>query len=146
MFKRDSYIFLFCALAMFSIFGFVFGDSSIAAEKLSTQGKTKRVSKPHKKNKMLIEQGRALFVANQCLDCHRINNGGRQDGIALDGIAKRRSASFVSEHIKDPEAHVEKAAKQFNYDPNLMPQPNLGDDERKAMVVYLMSLPELKKK
>lgn len=93
----------------------------------------------------LVQRGKAIFASNQCLDCHRVGGHGCIEGVELNGIGKARTEAFLIEQLKDPEAHVAKALKDFHGQTNLMASPNLNKAEIKAVVAYLRSLPPLKK-
>lgn len=106
---------------------------------------TNKSAKPNSKEQLKrIERGKALFLANQCLDCHLVAGKGCDEGFVLDDISKRRTTEFVREHLNDPEQHVARNAKAFEGNPNLMPAPNLSKAEINDVVAYLMSLPPQK--
>lgn len=92
-------------------------------------------------HKALVARGKALFAANQCLDCHQVAGKGCVDGISLDGIGKIRTDEFLTEQLKDPEAHVARALRNFHGETSLMASPNLSKSEIKAVVAYLRTLP-----
>lgn len=89
---------------------------------------------------VLEQRGHRIFLANQCLDCHRIKEKGCVEGISLDGVGKLRSSAFLTAQLADPEKHVSEVLKKYEGDPNLMPSPNLSKDEIKAVVAYLKTL------
>jgi len=88
-----------------------------------------------------IKQGRSLYLSYDCAACHRISGKGCVEGVPLDGVGRRRSTTFLTQHLRDPEAHVAQNPKAFNGDPNLMPPQNLDDSEIALLVKYLQSLP-----
>ncbi len=109
-----------------------------AAAKARTNKSAKPVSNDHLN---LIRRGKELFLTNQCLDCHLVSGKGCNDGIALDGIAQRRTKQFLQEHLKDPKEHVARNARAFGGNPNLMTAPNLSKSEIDDIAAYLLSLP-----
>ncbi len=116
-----------------------------AAGLCKTPPKKSATKKPVEQTKAtqqaLITKGKALFAANQCLDCHSLaGKGNTNDGISLDDITTRRSINFIQKQLKDPEAHVANAPKAFDGDPNMMPAPNLNSSEINAVIEYLKSL------
>ena len=92
----------------------------------------------------LVRQGKELFEANQCLDCHRLGGKGCADGVVLDGVGQKRTARFLRAQLQDPEEHVARAAREFKGEPNLMTAPNLSKPEIDAVVAYLKSMPAVK--
>jgi len=47
-------------------------------------------------------QGALVYQRGACGDCHKLNRGGIELGPSLNGLAKRRSRSWVEEHFTDP--------------------------------------------
>ena len=47
-------------------------------------------------------QGALVYQANHCGGCHMVNGVGMNVGPPLNGLAKRRSRSWVEEHFADP--------------------------------------------
>lgn len=85
-------------------------------------------------------QGRSLFNANGCLDCHVVGTSGCNDGVRLDGVGKRRTRLFLKDHLRNPEEHVKQNKDAFHGDPSLMPNPNLSEQEVRLIVDYLVTL------
>jgi len=85
-------------------------------------------------------QGKSLFIANGCLDCHTVGKKGCEEGVQLDDVGKRRTREFLKEHLRDPESHVKKNKDAFHGDPSLMPNPNLSEKEVQLIVDYLVTL------
>lgn len=86
------------------------------------------------------KEGRALYQSMNCASCHSIVGQGGNLGPPLDGVAGRRSEEYLTAHLTDPAEH----AKRF---PHLhmgilMPHSHATTDEVKALVSYLMTLPE----
>jgi ubiquinol-cytochrome c reductase cytochrome b subunit len=46
--------------------------------------------------------GALVYQNNQCASCHKVNGVGASVGPPLNGVAKRRSRSWVEEHFQDP--------------------------------------------
>ena len=86
------------------------------------------------------KKGRALFRSNGCYDCHSINGEGCTEGVSLSSVGLRRTREFLVEQLRDPEVHVAKNKKAFNFEANLMTKPNLSQKEVAAIVSYLQSL------
>ena len=78
-----------------------------------------------------VAKGRKLFFANNCYGCHRIE--GLSDGTLapdLTEAGKKFKVDYLWESIVDPRANL---ATSF------MPKFNLGDDDVKALVIFLKS-------
>lgn len=108
-----------------------------------SQSKAKASQKGDKSKaaEAMIEKGKRLYKANDCAACHKIGKEGCADGVPLDGIGKKRSEKFLTEHLQDPDAHVSKNKAAFGGDPvNLMPALDLDKSEIKLIVQYLKSL------
>lgn len=121
----------FCALFLLS-FSFLQTQSSTTCAKSKTQ--STRVSKQN------FREGKALFLANGCLDCHSINGHGSTEGVSLSSVGLRRDRKFLEEQLLDPEKHVAKNRKAFNSEPNLMTNSNLSRAETALIVTYLQTL------
>ena len=93
------------------------------------------------RQKMLIARGKAIFTANQCLDCHRLGGRGCVEGVELDGVGSLRSTAFLTAQLADPEKHVRET---LHSDANMMTAPNLSKDEVRAVVAYLKTLTNVK--
>jgi len=78
-------------------------------------------------------QGALLYQANGCSDCHVVNGSGSEVGPTLNGLAKRRTRSWVEEHFGDPP----------KLSPgSVMPPYKLSEKDMDNLVTYLFSLPE----
>jgi mono/diheme cytochrome c family protein len=93
-----------------------------------------------KKSNSSAAKGKALFLANGCMDCHSINGQGCTEGVSLSSVGLRRDADFLKQQLIDPDKHVEKNKKAFNSEPNLMSNPNLSPREVDLIVTYLQTL------
>lgn len=82
-----------------------------------------------------FQLGKQLVKAYQCASCHVIDGKGAEGGIKLDKL--KRSQKFIAEQLMDPEEHVMRNAKAFNFEPNLMPSHQLTLNEARAMALYL---------
>lgn len=111
-----------------------------AAPGLCSDKKTKSKAKTKAPSSATIKRGKELYRLYQCADCHSINNEGNKQGVSLDKVGEKRSSKFMLEQILDPEKHVEKNARNFNGDPNLMPAQQLEKDEAEAIVLFLKTL------
>jgi ubiquinol-cytochrome c reductase cytochrome b subunit len=47
-------------------------------------------------------QGAVVYQAQGCSDCHKVNGAGMDVGPSLNGLARRRTRSWVEEHFADP--------------------------------------------
>lgn len=88
-------------------------------------------------SKQLAEQGKVLFAAYQCLDCHKLAGKGCIEGVTLDGVGSLRSEAFLRAQLSDPEKHV---AQTFPGQSSSMPKPYLSSGEMNAVVAYLKTL------
>jgi cytochrome c2 len=86
------------------------------------------------------EQGKALLKAYGCYDCHKINGKGCPDGIDLSDVGSRRTAQFLHDQIKDPDSHVQKNKRAFNFNTSVMADADLSQKEIATIVVYLRTL------
>lgn len=84
-----------------------------------------------------FQLGKQLIKNYQCSSCHIIDGQGADSGISLDRL--KRSEKFIVNQVMDPEDHVMRNAKSFNFEPNLMPSHQLTLDEARAMALYLTS-------
>ena len=78
-------------------------------------------------------QGALVYQANQCGFCHSVNGIGMHVGPPLNGLAKRRSLSWVEQHFADPE-------KLSPGTP--MPPYRLSPKDMENLTTYLFALPE----
>lgn len=86
------------------------------------------------------KEGKLLYKAYECFDCHSISGIGCKNGFKLDNIGSRRSKDFIREHLVDPDKHFENHPGVFDVDLNLMPPQNLEKWEIDSLVEYLHSL------
>jgi ubiquinol-cytochrome c reductase cytochrome b subunit len=78
-------------------------------------------------------QGALVYQARGCADCHIVNGAGMEVGPSLNGLAKRRTRSWVEEHFADPP----------KLSPgSIMPPYELPQRDLENLVAYLFSLPE----
>jgi len=80
------------------------------------------------------EEGKKLFDSKKCIMCHSLGDqkgAMAQMGGALDGVGGKRDAEWLSAYLTDPKSKVENAK---------MPKQTLTDDEKKALVDYMLSL------
>lgn len=131
---------LFFLLFLFLSLGICELCPGVMATDVKAQKTVIRKSKSEKRRSRKA-MGASLFKANGCGDCHWAAGYGDKEGVVLDGISKRRSRQFIVSHLRNPEEHVEKNAKAFKGDPNLMPDPNLSDREIGLIADYLITLP-----
>lgn len=105
--------------------------------------KIKRRIQPGRKHltqQQSIALGKKLYNQYQCFDCHSIAGKGCANGFRLDEIGAKRTKSFITEHLKDPDKHFDKHPQAFGTDMNLMPPQNLEPWEIERLTDYLHSL------
>lgn len=90
----------------------------------------------------LSKEGKALYDSMNCASCHSIGANGGTSGTPLDGIGGRRSEEYLMAHLTNPAEH----AKRYPHLHPLptMPHPHATSDEVRALVSYLITLPEPK--
>ena len=76
--------------------------------------------------------GAEVFLSNGCGGCHTINGSGGAIGPVLNGLAQRRSAPWVAQHLRDPKSQTAGT---------IMPAFQLPEQDRDRLVSYLFSLP-----
>ena len=78
-------------------------------------------------------QGAVVYQAQGCGDCHKVNGAGMDVGPSLNGLAKRRTRSWVEEHFTDPP----------KLSPgSIMPPYKFSTRNLDNLLAYLFSLPE----
>ncbi len=77
------------------------------------------------------EAGRRLFQERGCYGCHSLAGKGGTVGPALDGIGKRRDATWIVRHFKDPAAMSPGS---------VMPRFGFTEQETRALTAFLLSL------
>jgi cbb3-type cytochrome oxidase cytochrome c subunit len=77
--------------------------------------------------------GALVYQANHCSGCHQVNGMGMKIGPPLNGLAQRRSRSWVEEHFAQP---------QELSPGSLMPPYRLAPRELENLTAYLFALPE----
>jgi mono/diheme cytochrome c family protein len=87
-------------------------------------------------------QGQQLFEQRHCAQCHSVGGRGDNVGPPLDGVGGHRGEQWLIAHLTDPERNVKDFSEAFGDRPNLMPHPQASPAEVKALVSYLLTLPE----
>jgi ubiquinol-cytochrome c reductase cytochrome b subunit len=77
--------------------------------------------------------GALVYQAKQCGGCHMVNGNGAKIGPPLNGLAQRRSRSWVEEHFANPDALSPGS---------MMPPYALSPKDMANLTAYLFSLPE----
>ena len=77
--------------------------------------------------------GALVYQANHCSACHLVNGVGMSVGPPLNGLAQRRSRSWVEEHFAKPE--------ELSPD-TIMPPYKLAPKDLDDLTTYLLALPE----
>jgi ubiquinol-cytochrome c reductase cytochrome b subunit len=77
--------------------------------------------------------GALVYLANQCGGCHMVNGYGMKIGPPLNGLAQRRSRSWVQEHFANPDALSPGS---------MMPPYSLSAKDMANLTAYLFALPE----
>lgn len=88
------------------------------------------------------ERGQTLYATLNCASCHAIGGTGGRIGPPLDGVGARRDATFLGDHLTNPDEHARRLPEAHANMANRMPHPHLTSDEVRAMVAYLLTLPE----
>ncbi len=88
-------------------------------------------------------RGRAQFTKNRCNTCHTVGGAGGCLAPPLDGIGARRSEGFLLLRIAKGEKHE----SEFNskYGEELMPHLRIAPTDARAVVQYLLTIPEPQK-
>ncbi|MEZ5324686.1 MAG: ThuA domain-containing protein [Verrucomicrobiales bacterium] len=89
-----------------------------------------------------IERGKTIFFTHQvaaCNRCHQLGGEGGVIGPALDGIATRKSAEYISQSLLEPNAAL---AEGYQGPVSPMPPMNLllGEQELADILAYLGTL------
>jgi mono/diheme cytochrome c family protein len=74
-----------------------------------------------------------VYQANHCSACHAVNGVGMKLGPPLNGLAQRRSRSWVEEHFAKP---------QELSPGSIMPPYKLTPRDLENLTTYLLALPE----
>ncbi len=74
-----------------------------------------------------------LFQANNCGSCHMANGAGMTIGPPLNGLARRRTKTWVVQHFANPQALSPGS---------IMPPYRFSSQEMDHLVAYLFILPE----
>ena len=78
-------------------------------------------------------QGAVVYQAQGCGDCHKVNGAGMDLGPSLNGLARRRTRSWVEEHFADPP----------KLSPgSIMPAYKFPPRAMDNLLAYLFALPE----
>ena len=77
--------------------------------------------------------GALVYQANHCAACHMVNGVGMKVGPPLNGLAKRRSRSWVEEHFADPQALSPGS---------FMPPYKFSPKDMESLTTYVFSLPD----
>ena len=77
--------------------------------------------------------GALVYQANHCSACHVVNGVGMSVGPPLNGLAQRRTRSWVEEHFAKPE--------ELSPD-TIMPPYKLAPKDLDDLTTYLLALPE----
>lgn len=77
--------------------------------------------------------GAQIFIGNACASCHKVNGVGGGIGPSLNGVAGRRSESWIRAHFDAP--------RQLSPG-SIMPPYHFTEKDERALIDYLFSLPE----
>jgi len=77
--------------------------------------------------------GALLFQANSCGSCHVANGGGVPIGPPLNGLARRRTRTWVVRHFANPQALSPGS---------IMPTYRFSSEDMDHLVTYLFILPD----
>ncbi|HYM10211.1 MAG TPA: cytochrome b N-terminal domain-containing protein [Bryobacterales bacterium] len=78
-------------------------------------------------------QGALLYQKSQCGSCHAVNGVGGKLGPPLNGLKRRRTAEWVEQHFRDPQALSPGS---------IMPAYKFSPSEMRNIVSYLLVLPD----
>jgi len=110
------------------------------------QGQTSRSTEPTgyrpKSKSRESERGRQLFARLKCSDCHVVAGSGGVAGPPLDGVGGRRNEWFLARQISDPERLTAEHPDLKAWEPCFMPDQHVSARDVRALVAYLMTLPE----
>ncbi len=88
--------------------------------------------------------GKRLYGRLKCADCHSIGGKGGVAGPPLDGIGARREEWFLIGQISDPQAFTDEFPELKAWEPSYMRHEVVSAMDVRAIVAYLMTLPEPK--
>ena len=77
--------------------------------------------------------GAAVYLEHQCGVCHTVNGTGMAVGPRLNGLSRRQAPAGVENQIRNPGRHKADT---------VMPKYDLNATEMRALVAYLLVLPE----
>ncbi len=77
--------------------------------------------------------GGLIYQAKNCGSCHRVNGVGMKIGPSLNGVGKRRSKAWVTQHFANPESMSPGS---------FMPAYRFSSREMDDLVAYLFTLPD----
>ena len=77
--------------------------------------------------------GAAIYQEHQCGVCHTVNGTGIAVGPRLNGLSRRQVPAWVETQIRNPGRHKAET---------VMPRYDLSAMEMRALVAYLLALPE----
>src|SRR5204862_6427485 len=77
-------------------------------------------------------EGAMLYTSNHCNVCHKVNGIGMKTGPALNGVALRRTRSWLEEHFVDP---------QKMSPGTTMPAYKFSSRDMDRIVSYVLSIP-----
>jgi ubiquinol-cytochrome c reductase cytochrome b subunit len=80
-----------------------------------------------------LVQGAEVYASHACGSCHRVNGSGGEIGPPLNGLAVRRDRDWILRHF---------AAPQALSPGSVMPPYHFSEGEEKAILGYLLTLPE----
>ncbi|HWI40832.1 MAG TPA: c-type cytochrome [Verrucomicrobiae bacterium] len=79
----------------------------------------------------VVRKGATVFAGN-CSRCHSIRGVGGTTGPDLSGVAARRDEEYIRRQLKNPKAH--------NKESRMPSFSHMSEEERDAVVVYLLSI------
>jgi ubiquinol-cytochrome c reductase cytochrome b subunit len=74
-----------------------------------------------------------LYQTKNCGSCHQVNGVGMKMGPPLNGVARRRTKTWVAQHFANPEALSPGS---------FMPRYQFSQREMDNLVAYLFTLPD----
>ena len=85
----------------------------------------------------LVERGMAVYAEQRCGLCHSVADEGNAKG-PLDGVGSRLTAEKLDLWLTDPKGMTEKTGAERR--PAMREYPSLSDEDRAALVAYMLSL------
>lgn len=100
----------------------------------------------HKSTEKSVNDGKRLFYAKGCMECHSVLGAGGELAPALDGIGKRVGREAILSRINSAELLQLGLGGEYQLRGTSMPPSNLSRAEVSSIADFLMSLSERRTK